>query len=174
MNQKKETKNLTTTIFEYAKTRKMSQEKIALKEHETRLIKVQNNNTNNTQINNNNVTMNILPYEQTDVSHLFDRDYQRAFNRADQILEKVYFDPEKPQNHNVYISSTSFRRRPKDVNNKYIKLHNGERWNLRGWYFRGLHNIHRSNTRRSGGWWIQDKYGDDMIRFLQVKMSGSL
>ena len=60
----------------------MSQEKIALKEHETPLIKVQNNNTNNTQINNNNVTMNILPYEQTDVSHLFDRDYRRAFNRA--------------------------------------------------------------------------------------------
>jgi len=99
-------------------------------EHETRLVKIQNNigtqnNNNNTQINNN-VTVNILPYEQTDVSHLTDRDYQRAFNRASmcvpQILEKIHFDPEKPQNHNVYISS---------MNNKYIKLHNGERWNLR-------------------------------------------
>ena len=109
---------------------------IDLKEHETRLIKAElksqtiigtqnNNTTNNTQINNN-VTVNILPYEQTDVSHLTDRDYQRAFNRASmcvpQILEKIHFDPEKPQNHNVYISS---------MNNKYIKLHNGERWNLR-------------------------------------------
>ena len=109
---------------------------VALKERETRLIKAerkshhvvigtQNNNTNNTQINNN-VTVNILPYEQTDVSHLTDRDYQRAFNRAamcvPQILEKVHFDPEQPQNHNVYISS---------MNNKYIKLHNGKRWNLR-------------------------------------------
>ena len=116
---------------------------VALKERETRLVKTQNksqaivgnnntqinnnpqNNNNNTQINNT-VTVNILPSENTDVSHLTDRDYQRAFNRASmcvpQILEKIHFDPEKPQNHNVYISS---------MNNKYIKLHNGERWNLR-------------------------------------------
>ena len=116
---------------------------VALKERERRLVKTQNksqaivgnnntqinnntqNNNNNTQINNN-VTVNILQYENTDVSHLTDRDYQRAFNRAamcvPQILEKVHFDPEQPQNHNVYISS---------MNNKYIKLHNGKRWNLR-------------------------------------------
>ena len=109
---------------------------VALKEREMSLMKVQNkgqtivgnnnnNITNNTQINNN-VSVNILPYENTDVSHLTDRDYQRAFNRASmcvpQILEKIHFDPEKPENHNVYISS---------MNNKYIKLHNGERWNLR-------------------------------------------
>ena len=107
-----------------------------VQEHETRLVKTQNkanpvvigtqNNNNNTQINNNTVNVNILPYENTDVSHLTDRDYQRAFNRAamcvPQILEKVHFDPEQPQNHNVYISS---------MNNKYIKLHNGKRWNLR-------------------------------------------
>ena len=36
--------------------------------------------------------------------------------------KKAHFDPKQPQNHNVYISS---------MNNKYIKLHNGERWNLR-------------------------------------------
>jgi len=108
--------------------------------HEMRLVKVQNkssikvkttinnNNTtnnNNTQINNN-VTVNILPYEHTDISHLTDRDYQTAFNRAamcvPKILEKIHFDPEKPQNHNVYISN---------MNNKYIKLYNGKRWNLR-------------------------------------------
>ena len=112
-------------------------QQVALKEHEMRLVKVQNkslinigtqNNTNTTNSNNttNNITVNILPYEQTDVSHLTDRDYQIAFNRASmcvpQILEKVHFDPKQPQNHNVYISS---------MNNKYIKLHNGERWNLR-------------------------------------------
>ena len=106
-------------------------QQITLKEHETRLIKAERKSHHvviGTQNNNNtnNVTVNILPYDQTDVSHLTDRDYQRAFNRASmcvpQILEKIHFDPEKPQNHNVYISS---------MNNKYIKLHNGERWNLR-------------------------------------------
>jgi len=112
---------------------------LALKERQLRLQKVDrkihrptttqtvmgNNNTTTTN-NTNNITVNILPYEQTDVSHLTDRDYQRAFNRASmcvpQILEKIHFDPEHPQNHNVYISS---------MNNKYIKLHDGERWNLR-------------------------------------------
>ena len=104
---------------------------VALKEHEMRLIKTERKSqtiigNNNTINNNTQITVNILPYEHTDVSHLTDRDYQRAFNRASmcvpQILEKVHFDPEKPENHNVYISS---------MNNKYIKLHNGERWNLR-------------------------------------------
>ncbi len=115
---------------------------LALKERQLRLQKVDrkiqgstttqtimgNNNTTTTTTTNNtnNITVNILPYEQTDISHLTDRDYQRAFNRASmcvpQILEKIHFDPEQPQNHNVYISS---------MNNKYIKLHDGERWNLR-------------------------------------------
>ena len=109
---------------------------MTLKEKRMRLVKTEeckpqtiigNNNTQitNTQ-NNNTVTVNILPYEHTDVSHLTDRDFQRAFNRASmcvpQILEKIHFDPEKPENHNVYISN---------MNNKYIKLHNGDRWNLR-------------------------------------------
>ena len=111
-------------------------QQISLKEQETRLIKAERksktvnigtqNNATNCNNTTNNVTVNILPYEQTDVSHLTDRDYQRAFSRASmcvpQILEKIHFDPENPQNHNVYISS---------MNNKYIKLHNGERWNLR-------------------------------------------
>ena len=82
--------------------------------------------TNNNITNNNTVNIKVLAYKDTDVSHLTDRDYQRALNRASmcipQILEKVHFDPEKPENHNVVISS---------MNNKYIKLHDGQNWNLR-------------------------------------------
>jgi len=82
-----------------------------------------NNTTNN---NNNTINIKVLAYKDTDVSHLTDRDYQRALNRASmcipQILEKVHFDPEKPENHNVVIAS---------MNNKYIKLHDGQNWNLR-------------------------------------------
>ncbi len=92
-----------------------------------------NNNTNNIT-NHNTINIKVLAYKDTDVSHLTDRDYQRAFNRASmcipQILKKVHFDPEKPENHNVVISS---------MNNKYIKLHDGQNreaepwrgWNLR-------------------------------------------
>ncbi len=79
-----------------------------------------------TTTNNQTINIKVLAYKDTDVSHLTDRDYQRAFNRASmcipQILKKVHFDPEKPENHNVVISS---------MNNKYIKLHDGQKWNLR-------------------------------------------
>ena len=93
-----------------------------------RQVHIGNNNTNNSNniTNHNTINIKVLAYKDTDVSHLTDRDYQRAFNRASmcipQILKKVHFDPEKPENHNVVISS---------MNNKYIKLHDGQKWNLR-------------------------------------------
>jgi len=112
--------------------------RLARKELELRLREVEtprqvnigntsNNTTNNTTTTNNQtINIKVLAYKDTDVSHLTDRDYQRAFNRASmcipQILKKVHFDPEKPENHNVVISS---------MNNKYIKLHDGQKWNLR-------------------------------------------
>ena len=75
---------------------------LALKERQLRLQKVNSKlpgttttqtiigNNNNTT--NNNITVNILPYEQTDVSHLTDRDYQIAFNRASMCVPQ---DPRK-------------------------------------------------------------------------------
>ena len=103
---------------------------LRLREVETpRQVNIGNTTNNNNITNNNNNTVNIkvLAYKDTDISHLTDRDYQRALNRASmcipQILEKVHFDPEKPENHNVVISS---------MNNKYIKLHDGQNWNIRG------------------------------------------
>jgi len=104
----------------------VAERKIRLREVESpRQVYIGNNN-NITNNNHNTINIKVLAYKDTDVSHLTDRDYQRAFNRASmcipQILKKVHFDPEKPENHNVVISS---------MNNKYIKLHDGQKWNLR-------------------------------------------
>ena len=83
------------------------------------------NNTNNGTINN--ITNNIvLSYENTDPSHLTDRDYQLAFNRASRcvpdLLERVHFSPSHPENHNVCIKS---------LNSSFINVHDGEKFKIR-------------------------------------------
>ena len=84
-----------------------------------------NHNTNNGTINN--ITNNIvLSYENTDPSHLTDRDYQLAFNRASRcvpdLLERVHFSPSHPENHNVCIKS---------LNSSFINVHDGEKFKIR-------------------------------------------
>ena len=66
-----------------------------------------------TNYNTTNNTMNIviLPYNETDVSHLKDRDYYNSISRCimsvPKLIEKTHFDPNKPENHNIYISNIS-------------------------------------------------------------------
>ena len=61
-----------------------------------RQVNIGTTNYNNIT-NNNTINIKVLAYKDTDVSHLTDRDYQRALNRASmcipQILEKVHIDP---------------------------------------------------------------------------------
>ena len=73
---------------------------------------ITNHNTQNTQ-NTQNITQNIviLPYRDTDVSHLTGKDYYRALSRCvmsvPQMITDTHFNPNKPENHNIYISNMS-------------------------------------------------------------------
>jgi hypothetical protein len=66
-----------------------------------------------TNYNTTNNTMNIviLPYNQTDVSHLKDKDFYNSISRCimsvPKLIEKTHFNPNKPENHNIYISNIS-------------------------------------------------------------------
>ena len=64
----------------------------------------------NNTTNNNTMNIVILPYNETDVSHLKDRDYYNSISRCimsvPKLIEKTHFDPNKPENHNIYISNT--------------------------------------------------------------------
>jgi hypothetical protein len=66
-----------------------------------------------TQNITNNITNNIviLPYKETDVSHLTGRDYYKALSRCvlsiPQLISDTHFNPNKPENHNIYISNIS-------------------------------------------------------------------
>jgi hypothetical protein len=78
-------------------------------------------------IGTQNIQQNIkiLAYKNTDLSHLTDQDYLQCLNRSNMVIpsliKKIHFNPEKPENHNIYISN---------IKNKYIMKYDGDKWNL--------------------------------------------
>ena len=76
---------------------------------------------------NNNVVNNItlLNYNDTDVSHLTDEDYKKCIRKVCKcvmgLIEKVHFNPEKPENMNVYISN---------MKDKYMMIYQNNKWML--------------------------------------------
>ncbi len=76
---------------------------------------------NNNTINN----ITLLAYRNTDVSHLTTEDYIGFYKKVNhcvkQMIEKIHFNPEKPENMNIYISN---------MKDKYITVYDGSNWNL--------------------------------------------
>lgn len=79
--------------------------------------------TNITNIQNN---IKLLPYKNTDTSHLTDNDYYNCIKHSNfcipHLIEKIHFNPEKPENHNIYISN---------FKNNYAMIYDGYKWTLR-------------------------------------------
>ena len=77
---------------------------------------------------NINIQQNIklLSYGNTDMSHLTDKDYMKCLNHSNfcvpYLIEQIHFDPQKPENHNIYISN---------IKNNYVMLYNGNKWILK-------------------------------------------
>ena len=76
-------------------------------------------------IGTQNIQQNIkiLAYDNTDLSHLKNSDYLKCLKRSNfcipHLIEKIHFNPEKPENHNIYISN---------LKNNYVMIYNGEKW----------------------------------------------
>ncbi len=80
-------------------------------------------------INNSTITQNIqnniklLNYGSTDISHLTDDDYLRCLKHKNfcipYLIEKIHFDKDKPENHNIYISN---------LKNKYMMMYEKTKW----------------------------------------------
>ncbi len=65
---------------------------------------------NNTHSNNTiNNTINILPYVETDSSHLTDKDFLAIVNKVTycvmEMIEKVHFNPDKKENMNLRLTN---------------------------------------------------------------------
>ena len=76
---------------------------------------------NNNTINN----ITLLAYRDTDVSHLTPEDYMGFYKKVNHcvklLIEKIHFNPEKPENMNIYISN---------MKDKYMTIYDGKHWNL--------------------------------------------
>ena len=87
-------------------------------------IKNVNNNINKGIINNTNIVLN--NYRDTDMSHLKDKDFKFLIKQVNhcipKMIEKIHFNPEKPENMNVYISNKK---------EKYIMIFNDFAWKLK-------------------------------------------
>ena len=81
-----------------------------------------NGSFNTTNIQNN---ITLLPYRETDVSHVTDDDYKRCIKKVNHcvktLIENIHFNPEKPENMNIYISN---------MKDKYLMIYDGANWNL--------------------------------------------
>jgi hypothetical protein len=82
-------------------------------------------NSNNTIINNVTNNINLLNYKDTDTSHLTNFDYKKCLEQASRcvlkLIEKVHFNPDKPENMNIYISN---------MKNNYMMMYKENKWNL--------------------------------------------
>jgi hypothetical protein len=82
----------------------------------------------NIETQNNNIQNNIqiLAYNNTDVSHLTDSDYLKCLKHSNfcipHLIRKIHFNPKKPENHNIYISN---------LKNNYTMVYDGNKWNIK-------------------------------------------
>ena len=76
---------------------------------------------NNNTINN----YTLLSYRDTDITHLTQDDYRGCYKQVNHcvkhLIEKVHFNPSKPENMNIYISN---------MKDKYLMVYDGNNWNL--------------------------------------------
>ena len=96
----------------------------------TNKLQIQNINHNITQYNLTNVNnavnnVYLLNYNNTDYSHLTERDYISCINDCNHciktLIEKVHFNIEKPENMNIYISS---------IKGKYVMVYKDDSWQI--------------------------------------------
>jgi len=83
-------------------------------------------------INNSTITQNIqnnikvLAYKDTDVSKLTDKDILNCMNHSNMcvphLIKMIHLDPDKPENHNIYISN---------LKNGYIMIYDGTKWDTK-------------------------------------------
>jgi len=76
---------------------------------------------NNNTINN----YTLLAYRESDITHLTQEDYRSCYKQVNHcvkhLIEKVHFNPSKPENMNIYISN---------MKDKYLMVYDGNNWNL--------------------------------------------
>ena len=90
--------------------------------------KLQIQNINKGTVNNTNNTINIqlLNHSDTDYSHLTPKDYLTCIKNCNycvkSLIEKVHFNPEKPENMNIFLSN---------IKGNYVMVYKDNEWQIR-------------------------------------------
>ena len=81
------------------------------------------NNTNNNITNNNNVVINVINYGKENLDHITTKELVQMLNKRKdgfyKFIEKIHFDKEKPEYHNVYIP---------DIRRKQAMIYKNDKW----------------------------------------------
>jgi len=126
------------------------------KQIEKLMGKLEINNTYNTHNTINNVNINLLNYNDTDTSHLTDSDYEKCikqvYNCVMKMIERVHFNPEKPENMNVYISN---------IKSKHIMMYKDNKWILVN--KEELESIYQDKERLIENWMEENENKDPQL-----------
>tara|TARA_B100000963_G_C22531280_1_gene627728 strand:- start:262 stop:1146 length:885 start_codon:yes stop_codon:yes gene_type:complete len=91
--------------------------------------KLQINANNNNIITNNYNNIQLLSYKDTDISHLTQNDFINSLKRQNNcvklLTEKIHYNPQKPENMNIYISN---------LKNKYVMVYENDKWQLKDYF----------------------------------------
>jgi acetolactate synthase small subunit len=86
-----------------------------------KVTNITNHTTNHIQNN-----IQLLSYKDTDTSHLTHEDYMESIMKVTycvkHLIEKIHFNPDKPENMNIYISN---------MKDKYIMIYENGNWRLK-------------------------------------------
>ena len=100
--------------------KEMKEEIEKLKEENKQLQIIQNN----TQNNNITQNINIVAYGKEDIT-LTNKDFKSIMRRGmlsvPDLIRKIHFNEQIPENHNVYISN---------LRNQYVLMYDGNKWRL--------------------------------------------
>ena len=133
------------------------------KQIEKLMDKLEINNTYNTN-NTINVTNNItlLNYKDTDMSHITDLDYRKCLKHLNRcvlkLIEKVHFNPDKPENMNMYISN---------IKHNHVMLYKDNKWILAE--KEELKSIY-DDKEYLIGYWLEDHQNEELIKIYNKYM----
>ena len=109
---------------------------------------------NTTNIQN----IQLLNYKDTDVSHLTDEDYRRCIKKVCfcvmNLIEKVHYNPDKPENMNVYISN---------MKDKYMMIYEDGKWILKN--KKEINNLYEDKELMLEQW-IEENKDPEMDKFF--------
>lgn len=122
-NKETEVQKMIRTMMEEQQKNHEKQIQQIISQFKPTQINTTNNNTTNNTTNNTVIQNNyILPYKDTDTSHLTTKDYAFCVKQPDgvkRLIEKIHFNPMKPENQNLTITN---------LTDKYMMVYDGTQW----------------------------------------------